>query len=568
MSLYAGLRERISAPVGSTLAALLVLAMGVVNITSALVGIDPSRVRLLGQLLPLEVHQGSRTLAVLAGMMLCLLSWSLYRRKHQGWVAAAMILGFSAVLHLAKGLDIEESILALCVLILLLITRRQFTVRSDPWRFKLALSAVAWIFLGSMAYGVAGFYLLQRHFAPAFDLGMALESTLLLLTQTGAPSLSPIAGLHHRDAYWFCDSLVATGIISAIYIALLLLRPLPAALQSSRRERDELHRLMQRFGAPPLGYFSLLPGLSHMFSSDRHAALAYKVVDAVAIVLGDPVGDPEAIPALIERFQQHCFTNDWMTTWYEITKRWLPVLRTHGLSAVKGGEDALVDLPALQFTGKAWQDVRTALSRMPREGYSAVWYDVSADPRRWLDRLDAISATWLATQHGAEKGFSLGTWPLAQQFADEQRMLALADAQDLPHAFLTFVPILGAEGGWALDLMRRDAATPPGAMEFLLASALLRFKDEGAVVVSLGLSPLSDMTPDEGGSAPDILARARALVFENYNKLYNFKGLNRFKAKFQPRWEARYLAYPSLVALPRVLLALLKVHAGDRQPNR
>ena len=70
------------------------------------------------------------------------------------------------------------------------------------------------------------------------------------------------------------------------------------------------------------------------------------------------------------------------------------------------------------------------------------------------------------------------------------------------------------------------------------------------------------MTPDQGGSAPEILERARSLVFENYNRLYNFKGLNRFKAKFQPRWEARYLVYPSLVALPRVLLALLKAHAG------
>ncbi len=552
------------APASSSLAALLVLAMGGVNIASALIGIDPARVRLLGQLLPLEVHQGSRTLAVLAGMMLCLLSWSLYRRKHQGWLAAVLILGLSAILHLAKGLDIEESLLALGVLLLLVIKRQQFSVRSDPWRFRLAISAVAWIFLGSMAYGGVGFYLLQRHFAPGFDLGRALESTLLLLTQAGRPSLSPLPGLHHRDAYWFCDSLVATGIISALYIAMLLLRPLPGALQSSRRERDELLRLMQRHGAPPLGYFALMPGLSHMFNPDRRAALAYKVVDAVAIVLGDPVGDPVAIPALITHFQQYCFTNDWLVAWYEITGRWLPVLRACGISTVKGGEDALIDLPALHFSGKSWQDVRTALSRLPRAGYRAVWYDIVDDPQHWLEGLDAISRAWLATQHGAEKGFSLGTWPLAQQFASEQRMLVLADAQNIPRAFLTFVPVFGAPVGWALDLMRRGTDTLPGTMEFLLATALMQFKSEGAALVSLGLSPLSDMTPDGDGSAPDILDRARVLVFENYDKLYNFKGLNHFKAKFQPRWEARYLAYPTLVALPRIMLTLLKAHTGSR----
>lgn len=548
------------APPSAVLVAVVVAAMGVVNIASALVGIDPARLRLLGQMLPLEVHRGSRTLAVLAGLMLCLLSWSLYRRKHQGWVAAVVVLAITVGVHLVKGLDVEESTLAVGVLILLLVKRRHFSVRSDPWRFKLALSAIAWIFLGSMAYGVTGYYLLQRHFTPSFDLGDALASTLQLMAQVGSPSLMPAAG--HRDALWFCDSLVATGIVSAVYIALVLLRPLPDVLHSVRRDREELRKLMQTYGAPPLGYFALLPGLNYMFSQDRRAALAYKVVDAVAIVLGDPVGDAASIPGLIMQFQQHCFTNDWLTAWYEVSHAWLHEFRASGLSAVKGGEDALIDLPGLQFMGKDWQDVRTALNRLPRDGYSAEWYDISADPLQWLDQLDTVSAQWLSTQHGVEKGFSLGTWPLAQQFAQEQRLLALKGPDGLPHAFLTFVPIYGQPGGWMLDLMRRLDSSPPGTTEYLLAIALMRFKEEGAAFASLGLSPLSDMTPDEGGSAPDILERARSLVFENYNRLYNFKGLNRFKAKFKPRWEARYLVYPSLVALPRVLLALLKAHTS------
>jgi phosphatidylglycerol lysyltransferase len=548
------------APPSAVLVAVVVAAMGVVNIASALVGIDPARVRLLGQILPLEVHRGSRTLAVLAGLMLCLLSWSLYRRKHQGWLAAVIVLALSVGLHLVKGLDIEESALALGVLVLLIIKRNHFSVRSDPWRFKRALSAVAWIFLGSMAYGVLGFYLLQRHFTPAFDLGDALASTLLLMAQAGSPGLTPTAVDH--QALWFCDSLMATGIVSALYIALVLLRPLPDVLHSVRRDREEMRKLMQTHCAPPLSYFALLPGLNYLFSHDRRAALAYKAVDAVAIVLGDPVGDPAAIPGLIVQFQQHCFTNDWLTVWYEVTGQWLHEFRASGLSAVKGGEDALIDLPGLEFKGKEWQDVRTALNRLPRDGYSAEWYDISSDPQQWLDHLDTVSSQWLRTQHGVEKGFSLGTWPLAQQFAQEQRLLALKGPDGLPHAFLTFVPIYGAPGGWMLDLMRRLDDSPPGTMEYLLAVALLQFKEQSAAYISLGLSPLSDMTADEGGSAPDILERARSLVFENYNRLYNFKGLNRFKAKFQPRWEARYLVYPSLVALPRVLLALLKAHAG------
>ena len=82
-----------------------------------------------------------------------------------------------------------------------------------------------------MAYGVAGFYLLQRHFTPPSTWVDALESTVLLMAQAGQPKPDAAAG--HRDAFWFCDSLVATGIVSAVYIALVLLRPLPDVLHSA-----------------------------------------------------------------------------------------------------------------------------------------------------------------------------------------------------------------------------------------------------------------------------------------------------------------------------------------------
>ena len=139
-------------------------------------------------------------------------------------------------------------------------------------------------------------------------------------------------------------------------------------------------------------------------------------------------------------------------------------------------------------------------------------------------------------------------------------MLVLLDAEERPTAFLTFVPIFTEGQGWALDLMRKRSTLCPGAIEYLLAVALLTFKDEGAAVASLGLSALSDITPKEEDSAPELVNRVRALIFEHFSRLYNFKGLHHFKDKFQPRWEARYLVYPSLPQLPRVLLSLIRAH--------
>ena len=53
-------------------------------------------------------------------------------------------------------------------------------------------------------------------------------------------------------------------------------------------------------------------------------------------------------------------------------------------------------------------------------------------------------------------------------------------------------------------------------------------------------------------------------LYEHLNRFYNFQGLHGFKDKFNPRWESRYLIYPSLPALPDVVVALIRADSGDR----
>ena len=108
--------------------------------------------------------------------------------------------------------------------------------------------------------------------------------------------------------------------------------------------------------------------------------------------------------------------------------------------------------------------------------------------------------------------------------------------------------------------MRKRPGLTPGAMEFLLGEAILKFQEEGAAVLSLGLSPLASEKPDELETTPELLEKVRGLLFENYNRFYNFKGLHRFKAKFLPRWEPRYLVFASLAGLPAVIAALFTLH--------
>ncbi|WP_313949400.1 phosphatidylglycerol lysyltransferase domain-containing protein [Leptolyngbya sp. FACHB-261] len=63
--------------------------------------------------------------------------------------------------------------------------------------------------------------------------------------------------------------------------------------------------------------------------------------------------------------------------------------------------------------------------------------------------------------------------------------------------------------------------------------------------------------------APQV-ERVLKYLYEHLNRFYNFKGLHAFKEKFHPQWQPRYLVYPSLVALPDVVVGLVRADSGDR----
>lgn len=543
------------------LLALFVFCIGLVNILSALVGIEKGRLALLLENLPLEVTHTSRTLAVLSGLLLMLLSLSLLKRKRRAWLAAALLLAGSVVFHLLKGLDYEEAGLSLLVLLALLASRRRFMVSSDRAAFGVAAMLAGAMLIGALAYGILGFALLHRHFTPDFTLGRALSSTVMLLTQLGPPVLEPLG--RHRDALWFSDSLVAAAAFTVLYIAGLLVRPVSLRLGRHSDGREEALPLLRAHGGGGLAYYTLMPGLAYIFGPQRCSYLALRVIDGWAMVLGDPVGDPAEIPELLARFRTQCEASDWQAVWYQVTPELLPLLRTEKVQVLPLGEEALIDLPSFSLSGKSMQSLRTARSRVEREGCSIEEYDLAADPRHWRGTLHDISSAWLRQRRGRELGFSLGTWELALRFAAEQRFWVLADSAGQPQAFVSFTPVYGAEAGiqgWQLDLLRRSEGAPPGTMEALVLAAVLAMQAEGCALCSLALSPLSGESglPIEGN--PDFIERGRGLIYEHLGRLYNFEGLHRFKQKFQPRWVPRYLVCSSLLSLPQAIVALTRAH--------
>src|SRR5689334_25275537 len=83
-------------------------------------------------MLPQGWPSAAKTLTLSFALALLWLSRGLARRKRRAWQLAVALVIATAVTHLAKGLDFEEAIGSLLVLVTLLRTRREFVAPGDP----------------------------------------------------------------------------------------------------------------------------------------------------------------------------------------------------------------------------------------------------------------------------------------------------------------------------------------------------------------------------------------------------------------------------------------------------
>ena len=77
-------------------------------------------------------------------------------------------------------------------------------------------------------------------------------------------------------------------------------RPLapPSGLPESAA-RAAAYELVRAHGSDTLAFFKLRRDLHYLFSADERAFLGYRVESRIFLVAGDPVGAPEALPALV-----------------------------------------------------------------------------------------------------------------------------------------------------------------------------------------------------------------------------------------------------------------------------
>ena len=217
------------------------------------------------------------------------------------------------------------------------------------------------------------------------------------------------------------------------------------------------------------------------------------------------------------------------------------------MAAVQVAEETVLPLPELAFTGKKWQDVRTAINKAGKTGITAQWWTYPHAPLSITEQIRTISEEWVADKGLPEMGFTLGG---LDELDDERvRCLIAIDTEHTVHGITSFLPVYqdGQIIGWTLDFMRRRSTGFPGVMEYLIATAALQFRDDGAQFLSLSGAPLARI---DRGDDPDAVQRLLDMLGRVMEPVYGFQSLLEFKAKFQPTYQPLWMAYPDPAALP------------------
>jgi lysylphosphatidylglycerol synthetase-like protein (DUF2156 family) len=321
-----------------------------------------------------------------------------------------------------------------------------------------------------------------------------------------------------------------------------------------------VRHLLVQYGGSALSHMATWRGNRYWFTGDRRAGVAYRLVGRVALTVGDPIGDPAGMAAALAGFNAFCVAAGLLPCMFSITEGAAAYVSAGGWRLLHVGDEARIALAPLRFTGRRWQDVRTALNRARREGVTARWVCYPRAPYSVAEQIRSICAAWVADKGVPEMTFTLGG--VEELRDDTVRCLVAEDSAGRVQAVTSWLPVYrnGVVVGWTLDLMRRHSHASNGIVEFLIASASLQFKQEGAEFVSLSGTPLAHAAHQDGASpAQRILYRAGQLI----EPVYGLSALLAFKAKFQPVYRPLYVAYPAATALPRIALATIRAYLPD-----
>jgi len=503
---------------------------GIVLLFSGALPAAKGRMTFLRDVLPLPAVEFSHFLASVAGTLLLLLARGLQRRINAAYHLTIMLLAAGAVFSLLKGFDYEEAMILFVILLVFLPCRREFYRKAAVFarRFELSwLVLVIIVITCSVWLGVFSY----KH----------VEYSSQLWWQFA----------FHSDAPRFLRATCGVVIVVLLYAAGQLMLPFKPKIKTTQTDEFQAVRQIVKSSPKISANLALLGDKQFLLSEKKNAFIMYDVAGRSWISMGDPVGPENEWEELLWQFRELCDNHDGWPVFYQIENLHLDLYLDLGMTFLKLGEEARVDIEGFSLEGPSNRDFRQTHNKIQREGYTfeIIPQDRSAEV---IDKLQGISDLWLKEKNTREKRFSLGSF--SREYISSFPIVAVRRNADI----MAFANIwaAGQKEELSVDLMRYLPDCPNGIMDYLFIEMMLWGKQQGYQWFNLGMAPLSGLT--DNALAP-LWHRFGTFVFRHGEHFYNFSGLRHYKQKFNPVWQPRYLACPRGLMLPRILTNLVSL---------
>ncbi|WP_238174344.1 bifunctional lysylphosphatidylglycerol synthetase/lysine--tRNA ligase LysX [Kribbella kalugense] len=356
----------------------------------------------------------------------------------------------------------------------------------------------------------------------------------------------------HEGHGWIGLSVGAISAASLVIAFWIFLRSVQRVRYLTQPEELEVRRLLLLHGErDSLGYFATRRDKAVVFAPGNDAAIAYRVVNGVSLASGDPLGDPVAWPAAIQRWLAEARTYGWSPAVLSASEEAAQAYVDAGLRALSMGDEAIIDVADFTLEGRTMRPVRQAVTRVQRAGYHAEVVrhgDLSPDA---LANYVHLAEKWRGAR--TERGFSMALGRLGDP-ADARCVMVIArDSDGVVRGLLSFVP--WGVRGVSLDVMRRDPESANGLMEFMVTSLIEASGDLGVHRISLNFAMFREIFSDaERVGAGPVLRLTNALL-TGASRFWQLESLYQSNEKYLPRWSPRLMCYSRGASLAQVVLA-------------
>lgn len=509
------------------MAAGLALFAALIGLYSATTPPASSRLRVLLEIMPVELPQAASATLVFASIALILLSRGLRRGHRLAWLSTLLILFVSAVLHVVKGGDVEEAVIAGTVAVWLATRSASFPVRPDAATVRRA------VLLSSSGAGIAlvGSEVLVLAFGAHRPSGASLRG---LVERLAGNASIPLPG----DTPFVTPALAATGVGLAVAVLAVILGPRRPPRMSERQrlaDRARARAIVERHGGDTLAYFALRDDKRWFFTGS--SVVAYGVRNGVCLVSPDPIGPVDEWVTTWSEFATFADRQGWAVAVLAAGPGWMPVYEAAGMQSIYMGDEAIVDCQAFTLEGGTMKGLRGSYNRVKKAGYTSLFLR-SGEVHPAMEQ--ALRDMMADTRQGeAERGFSM---TLSRVFDPDDADLLISVAvspEGRPTAFCQWVPAADI-AGWSLDLARRSHAPQPnGVADFLIVETILHLKETHQVGLGLNFAVMREIVAGEREGGFFTLERK---ILHKFSETMQIESLWRYNEKFRPYWRPRYVA--------------------------